>query len=85
MSSRVKVSEITRRLEIGRQKVYQMLEAGIIPSIRVGRSYIISRHAFEEWWRVCGTNRQAALEIAPVVEDQRKADLAQKPVATAIQ
>jgi excisionase family DNA binding protein len=48
------VDEITRRLDIGRVAVYAMLEQGIIPAIRLGRRWIVTRHAFENWERTCG-------------------------------
>jgi hypothetical protein len=31
-----------------------MLEQGIIPAIRLGRRWIVTRHAFENWERTCG-------------------------------
>jgi len=52
---RMTVSEIAARLRVGRSAVYEMLEAGIIPGIRVGRRWIVTRHAFELWERTCGT------------------------------
>jgi excisionase family DNA binding protein len=48
------VEEIARRLEIGRVAVYAMLEQGIIPAVRLGRRWIVTRHAFENWERTCG-------------------------------
>jgi len=48
------VEEIARRLDIGRLAVYMMLEQGIIPAIRLGRRWIVTRHAFENWERTCG-------------------------------
>ena len=38
----------------GRIAVYTMLEQGIIPAIRLGRRWIVTRHAFENWERTCG-------------------------------
>ena len=32
----------------------RMLEQGIIPAIRLGRRWIVTRHAFENWERTCG-------------------------------
>jgi excisionase family DNA binding protein len=49
------VDEIARRLDIGRLAVYTMLEQGIIPAVRLGRQWIVTRHAFENWERTCGT------------------------------
>jgi excisionase family DNA binding protein len=48
------VDEVAQRLGIGRLAVYRMLEEKILPGIRVGRRWIITRHAFEEWERTCG-------------------------------
>ena len=52
--SRMSVDEIARRLAIGRLAVYAMLERQIIPGIRLGRRWIITRHAYEQWERSCG-------------------------------
>jgi len=54
LSSRISVPEIARRLDIGRLAVYAMLEEGILPGIRLGRRWIITRHAYEQWERTCG-------------------------------
>ena len=52
--ARMTVDEIARRLDIGRLSVYSMLELGIIPAVRLGRRWIVTRHAFENWERTCG-------------------------------
>jgi excisionase family DNA binding protein len=52
--ARMTVDEIARRLAIGRLAVYAMLEQGIIPAVRLGRRWIVTRHAFENWERTCG-------------------------------
>ena len=54
MSSRMSIPEIANRLSVGRLAVYTMLEQGIIPAIRLGRRWIVTRHAFENWERPCG-------------------------------
>ena len=54
LRSRISVPEIARRLDIGRLAVYAMLEQGILPGIRLGRRWIITRHAYEQWERTCG-------------------------------
>ena len=51
---RMTVEEIAHRLDLGRPAVYTMLEQGIIPAIRLGRRWIVTRHAFENWERTCG-------------------------------
>ena len=48
------IPEIANRLCVGRIAVYTMLEQGIIPAIRLGRRWIVTRHAFENWERTCG-------------------------------
>ena len=53
-SARMTVEEIAHRLDIGRLAVYTMLEQGTIPAIRLGRRWIVTRHAFESWERACG-------------------------------
>jgi excisionase family DNA binding protein len=52
--ARMTVGEIAHRLDIGRLAVYTMLEQGIIPAIRLGRRWIVTRHSFENWERTCG-------------------------------
>ena len=53
-STRMSIPEIARRLDIGRMAVYEMLEKGILPGIRLGRRWIVTRHAYEQWERTCG-------------------------------
>lgn len=52
--SRVTVEEITSDLGLGRVRVYQMLDLKIIPNIKVGQRYLVTRHAYEEWKKTCG-------------------------------
>jgi excisionase family DNA binding protein len=59
--NRMSASEIARRLSIGRLAVYALLEQGIIPGIRLGRRWIITRHAYERWERTCGMRSGAGL------------------------
>jgi excisionase family DNA binding protein len=67
-SNRISVEEIARRLEIGRLAVYSMLEQGIMPGIRLGRRWIITRHAYEQWERTCGVRLGSRLEIGAATE-----------------
>ncbi len=55
-NSRISVPEIAQRLNIGRLTVYTMLEQAIIPGIRLGRRWIITRRAYEQWEERCGTS-----------------------------
>ncbi|MGI8745754.1 MAG: excisionase family DNA-binding protein [Bryobacteraceae bacterium] len=62
------VQEIAQRLTVGRVSVYAMLEQGIMPGIRLGRRWIITRHAYEQWERTCGMRVSAGLEIDAATE-----------------
>ena len=55
MSGRMTIPEIAARLSIGLDAVYQMLERGIIPGVRLERKWIITRYAFEQWEKTCGS------------------------------
>lgn len=59
--ARMSVDEIAKRLRIGRLSVYAMLQQNIIPGIQLGRRWIITRHAYGEWERSCGTRPGALL------------------------
>ena len=56
-AGRITVEEIAKRLGIGRLAVYYMLEQRIIPAVRLGRRWIITRHAYDHWEHTCGTER----------------------------
>jgi excisionase family DNA binding protein len=66
-NKRITVSEIARRLDVGRLTVYSMLVQGVIPAIRVGRRWIITRHAYEHWERTCGMRSGTGLNPLPEV------------------
>ncbi len=54
MGTRITVLEIAIRLRIGRLAVYKMLDQGIIPGVRLGKRWIVTRHAYEQWELTCG-------------------------------
>ncbi len=62
LGARITVPEIARRLSVGRLTVYAMLEEKIIPGIRLGRRWIITRHAYEQWERTCGAPSRPGFE-----------------------
>jgi excisionase family DNA binding protein len=66
-SGRITVPEIARRLGVGRLAVYAMLNQGILPGIKLGCRWLITRHAYEEWERTCGTPAGAGLGGRPEV------------------
>jgi excisionase family DNA binding protein len=61
-SSRITVPEIAHRLDVGRLAVYSMLGQGIIPGVRVGRRWIITRRAYDHWERTCGKRSGTGLD-----------------------
>lgn len=65
--ARITVPEIARRLRIGRLAVYDLLEQRVIPGVRLGRRWIVTRHAYEHWERTCGTLGNAGLPENPEV------------------
>jgi excisionase family DNA binding protein len=54
LTSRLTIPEISARLSLGRGTVYEMLESGVLPGIRVGRRWIVTRCALDEWEKTCG-------------------------------
>ena len=50
------VDDLARELGLSRQVVYRELRAGRIPSIRLGRRFVIPRTAVQEWLRNAGGN-----------------------------
>jgi len=45
----LKPSEVTQILGLGRSKVYELLAAGQLPSVRIGRVIRISKISLESW------------------------------------
>ena len=66
-TARISVLEIAQRLTIGRLAVYSMLEQGIIPGVRLGRRWIITRQAYLAWERTCDRRAGAGLRRRPEV------------------
>lgn len=55
--TRITVDEIADDLGIGVVAVRRMLEARIIPAVRLGRRWIVTRHVYRQWVRTCGQTR----------------------------
>jgi excisionase family DNA binding protein len=66
--NRLAVAEIAQRLGIGRLAVYAMLEQGIIPGVRLGRRWIVTQPAYEQWERTCGTDRRTFSSVPARVQ-----------------
>ncbi len=43
------VRDVAQRLEVGLQSAYKIIKDGTIPSIRIGRKYVVPRVRFERW------------------------------------
>ena len=54
MRTTITVSEISGRLGICEETVYEMLKDRKIPNMRYGRRFIISRSAYERWEATMG-------------------------------
>ena len=67
VACRISIPEIAKRLSIGRLAVYAMLEQGMLPGVRLGRRWIVTRHAYEQWERTCGMPADAGLPPRPEV------------------
>jgi excisionase family DNA binding protein len=65
MSSRMSVKEIAEDLEKGKMAVYEMLETGILPGVRVGKQWLVTRQAYEQWRQTCGMLPSPAQLAAP--------------------
>ena len=60
--ARITVPEICQRLQISDKAVYALLEARIIPSLRLRKRWIIGRQAYEEWERNIGKRNASAVQ-----------------------
>lgn len=67
-SARMTVPEIAARLNIGRMAVYGMLEQGVIPGIRIGRKWLVTRRAYETFERNCGMRPGTGFLTQPEVK-----------------
>ena len=45
----ISVSEAARLLSIGRNTAYELIAAGRLPSVKLGRRRLVSRAALEAW------------------------------------
>ena len=48
------LDELAKEIGISRQAVYAALHRGIIPSIRIGKRFVLPRTAIAEWLRTAG-------------------------------
>jgi excisionase family DNA binding protein len=64
MKARLTPKEIAARLKVGPRAVYALLEQGVLPGIRLGKRWLITRHAYEEWERTCGIRRHSDVVVS---------------------
>lgn len=55
----ITIPEISRRLGLSEETVYDMLKAGDIPNLRRQRLFIVSRAAYDAWEKTIGTGKNA--------------------------
>ena len=65
MRTTIRVREISERLGICEETVYEMLRDQAIPNIRYGRRFIISRVAYERWEATIGESIQPSAAKQP--------------------
>jgi excisionase family DNA binding protein len=53
------VDALAKELRVSRQVVYAALHRGVIPSIRIGKRFVLPRSAIAEWLRTAGNRAQA--------------------------
>lgn len=58
---RIQVPEICKRLQLGARTVYAMLEAKIIPALRLRRRWLIGRQTYDEWEKTFGSSHTNAI------------------------
>ena len=61
-SARILVPEICQRLRLSERAVYALLEAHVIPALRLRKRWIIGRAAYEEWEKNIGKRNAVALQ-----------------------
>lgn len=64
MRTTISVPEISERLGVCEETVYEMLRDRAIPNMRYGRRFIISRFAYERWEASIGETISAPAAIA---------------------
>lgn len=53
-TARVTVREISQDLGISSLRVRVLLRDSVIPNVRLGRDFLVTREAYEQWKRTCG-------------------------------
>lgn len=80
MRTTITVAEISERLGICEETIYEMLRAHEIPNIRHGHRFIISRVAYERWESTIGEATPPAVVTAPRTIEAGSAGASRKAV-----
>lgn len=73
MRTTMTVREISERLGICEETVYDMLRSRTIPNLRYGRRFIISRSAYEKWEASIGEATPATIAPASTTTPKKAA------------
>lgn len=69
----ISVPEAARLLSIGRNTAYDLIAAGTLPSIKLGRRRLVSVIALEAWIaRQCGRIGDPAAEVVSLTPEEQK-------------
>jgi excisionase family DNA binding protein len=66
--------EIAGRLGYSRKRIYQFLDAGQIPAMKIGKKWVVNRREFEEWLAGQGSAPVAVSSPAPTPDIPRMLD-----------
>ena len=64
--------DVATELGVTSGRVYQLIQAGRIPAVRMGRSIRIPREAWERWLHAQSDRALESVEVAEGVEDGDK-------------
>ncbi len=70
VKARITPKEVAQRLNVGPKAVYALLEQGVLPGIRLGKRWLITWHAYEQWERSCGLRPDQDLVISTGLSGQ---------------
>jgi excisionase family DNA binding protein len=65
----LRAEEVAELLGIGRSKVFEMIAAGDLPTVRIGRCVRVPRDRLESWVRAATVDRPQAAGTLGVASD----------------
>ena len=54
------VKEVAEYLRMSEAKVYRLVKQGVLPVVRIGKSWRFRKDLLDEWLRDCSSDAQAA-------------------------